>query len=1069
MLELDENNVLIDHVITYMYSLLKTNISLLLSTNPKDSDIYKKVKIIFIKCIKNKYLKMNNPSKIMMKTISDCLTIVIICGVYYHWPTCIKDLINESLKENLKLCYIILRALGSIDYIINYNRGILVGQDYADSVIISQRDKQIIKDKLIDNKDLVIKYLLNINNNIHNFNDENSQQMMIEQLFETTKCWTNFDLNLLKSINISKMIYKIMKSYNIKNPEKFSDMICETIQVSNNCRIYKNIPVDNNSTPEQLSQQLIKLIDLEEKKGLDELLNFLLPELEDLKNKNNFTNDYTQKLLVSYAKILASIIENYIYLFFNFNDKKSLILFGLFSYFLKFKKRRISSLFFEGMDEMREFINHFYKFRGLNETQIVEFINYLMDILFGVMENCSYSKLDQNDLSLLEQEILISNNNNLGPEPPISLSSLNENKAEDDEGLNDFEDIDINQYRIDASSVFSSIFFIIFINFGDFGTSKFITKILACLPINEVKEEKNVNNKLFAIKTDVILFVVSSILDIFEVTDNNTPYSSNLIHNVINEFLGSKLIYQNQRIFIDFIVLINKFKQNLILQPNNFKNVAKFLLLVSKNTNNPKIVQSCYIVLLNIVNEIKEDMKIEQSFMEEIFNLYQDIYSKYIYPNIKPLENVIDIILIMVGISKNRIPDNIKEPKNNNNYDKNLQNIIQQIALPINNKIKMNLESVENNNQDIKIKKSIRSEILKGYYLQQKIISALKEFSVPLANDFLQGHLNKTLNLTHKIFQIFQDDENVIEPLIDFYTENAEDIGDCCNTNFQQLNQIMINYYLSSPNHYKVLETLQKMYLHFLLSKEKTDQLYMNNNKYILEQYCLIMNIFLNNIPKENIMDPMIKEKIRSISDFHNYIFHKLIIQSSSNEELKKYYDLIQKVINFFINCITLFQNFENSKEPVDELTLTSIIKSFNDYFINISIQRELFIQPNNNNSYIFSDIILSLWKIIYFKQFNCLSRRKLIDLYINMLQYDTNLFIITFRKCISESQKFPPKFIESILEFIQCFKNEKNNNNDMFELIIESVPGNKSIDNMAFNRLLTLAIRKKGLKKIGK
>jgi hypothetical protein len=259
------------------------------------------------------------------------------------------------------------------------------------------------------------------------------------------------------------------------------------------------------------------------------------------------------------------------------------------------------------------------------------------------------------------------------------------------------------------------------------------------------------------------------------------------------------------------------------------------------------------------------------------------------------------------------------------------------------------------------------------------------------------------------------------------------------------------------------------MYLYFLLSKEKMDKLYMQNNKYILDQYYLIMSIFINNISKENITEHIIKEKIKNISDFHCYIFHKLIIQSSSKEELIKYYNLIQNLINVFIKCITLFHNFENTEDPVDELTLTSISKSFNDFFINTSLQRELFSQPNNNNSSIFTDIILSLWQTIYFKKFNCLSRRRLIDLYINMLQYDTNLFSIIFERCISESKKFPPVFIKSIIEYMQLFKNEKDNNVEMLELIIKSVPGNKNIDNMAFNRLLSKVVKKKGLKKIGK
>ena len=92
------------------------------------------------------------------------------------------------------------------------------------------------------------------------------------------------------------------------------------------------------------------------------------------------------------------------------------------------------------------------------------------------------------------------------------------------------------------------------------------------------------------IKIDVIFYVISSVIEIFEL--KQAENSINIIHKLIKEFLDSKIILGNQRIFIDFIVLINKFSKNLVSQPDNFKNVMHFLLLVSKKSNNQIIKDS---------------------------------------------------------------------------------------------------------------------------------------------------------------------------------------------------------------------------------------------------------------------------------------------------------------------------------------------------------------------------------------------------------------------------------------------------------------------------------------------
>ena len=1040
---------------------------LLLLTNPKDSEIYRNVKNLIIDSIKNKYLKMNNPSNRVRKTIADSLTLIILSGIFFHWNTYIQDLINECMAQgNIEYIFIVLRALGSIDLLIHYNNEMTKEESYEDSIKISQKEKMQIKDKLVENKNIVINFLLNIYININNFKNEHLKNIIISQLFDTTKCWANFEINLLKNENISKMIYSIMSANVVENPENFSNMICDTIKNSNNSKIYKSMVVDKNVSPEKLSQELFHSIDFEEKKGIDLLLSFILPKLEELKESNNL-NNYQKKLFREYAKVLASIIENYIYLFFNFSDKRSEIILGWLRYFLKNKKKVISLLFFEGLDEMREFINNFYRFSGLNNQQKIDFVNYLMDIVYGVMENCSYTKLDQNDISLLEQEILCKNNN-LSPNAPISLNPLNDNNIDYLDG-DDMEDIDVNQYRLNAESVFYNIFFIIIDNFQDPGTSQFLSKILSSLQLNQINEDKYLNDRITEIKIDVVFFVISSVLEIFEIEE--APNSINIIHNLINIFLGAKIVFQNQRIFIDFIILINKFSQKLVLQQENFKKIVEFLLLISKSSNNENIIQSCYIVLLNICNEINNEIKVDKSFIEQIFNLYQNIYNKYQYPNITPLENVIDIILTFAGISRKIIINNKINPEHNTNYDPNLIMVIQQISSPINNEIKNLIEKVENNNQNIKLKNFLRFEIVKGYLLQGRLFSSLKKYSITLRNNFLQDHLNVTLNTTQKIFILFENDEDIIAPLIKFYVDIASAIGENCHSHFNLFNNIMINYYLSSENHFKVLEILKIFYLSFILSIDKTDKFYMQHNKYLLDQYSLIMNSFINNISKKNNINSTINEKIKAISDFHYYIFKLLCFNSQlliQNNEIVKYYNLIQIVINFFLNCITLFQNIE-IKESVDELTLVSIIKSFNSFFINITISKDFLTQKNNNNSCIFIDMIISIWNIIVFKQFNCSARNELKNFYYNTMQYDINLFNIAFENCISQSKKFTPVYITSIIEYIQCFQNDKERINKMLELVIENVQGNAEIDIRSFSFLLSLVPRKKGLKKLNK
>ena len=150
---MEETNKLLIHIISCIFDLLKKHFKLLLSMDPKNKGIYDNIKILIMKCdnIKilimkclERYLTMNNPDKLMTRYVADCLSVLILGGVFYHWTSCIPDLINESMKSNLNLCYLVLRALADIDILIHYNR--IEEESYTSPLIISNGERMQIKD-----------------------------------------------------------------------------------------------------------------------------------------------------------------------------------------------------------------------------------------------------------------------------------------------------------------------------------------------------------------------------------------------------------------------------------------------------------------------------------------------------------------------------------------------------------------------------------------------------------------------------------------------------------------------------------------------------------------------------------------------------------------------------------------------------------------------------------------------------------------------------------------------------------------------------------------------------------
>ena len=946
------------------------------------------------------------------------------------------------MKGNVDLCFLILRSLADIDKLINYKK--IEDEDddddvtdyYTNPININPGEKDIINRKLEENNKIVKKFIVNIYKSIGNITgNEKYKNGFIFALFDAIRVWAAYDLNIFKNEELAIICYDIMNNYQIKNPEKFKNLILESISYSKNSKIYNSIDTNNGETPEQLSQKIFMSIDKEEKRALDLLIKFLFPKLDNIKNhlKDNNEGNITEenrKLNFSYLSILESIIENYIYLFFNFSDENSIKLLEYIQFFLKCKKKKLSSFFIEGIMEMRNFINNFYHFVGLNDGQKLEFINYFMDIFLGVLENCTYKNFSINNISLLDVEILTKNSClNVGNSDLYNIE-YKKDLDDYDDGL--MEDISVDSYRNDkfVGEVFLSIYFIFLENFGDEKSASILeNKIISILYKDNIR-----NNPAFPLIFDAIIFALSSISEIFDVEEfNNTKESWNVIKNVIINFIDAGIIKENQGILIDFMILIKKTCSLLGLEQDIYYKVIKFLLDISHNSNNEKIVQSCYSILSEICSYKNENIQDDYNLFNYIFKLFIEKYPKYDDKNISQIEYLLQIIFLLLGIKRN---------SNINISQEKLKFISDKISTPINLKIIEFLENYESNINNQKYKKELISEINKCYLIEKEIILKLKDFNDEIKFYYIQQYLEEFLKITDKILDKFYDNDEVMKIAFDFYKTIADESeGNFQNfeSSFDKMNKLFFSFIISEKGdkNFKFLLILRTLYLSLFKSVETNNQIFKQFNNYIIEYYFNIVQYFIKKISKNDCENRIYK--LLELFQFHSYIFPKLLLDHN-------YSNNIEEIIIFLINCVELLRNLENNGKYIDEFSLIYLLKSFNVIF-----SKETFVN-NNRIIDIYSDLnnsINSTWNIIYFKNFNATSRSNLITFFLTAFKFDINNFSNIFGKLIEN--KFPRKYLENIINYLRFYTGGDKDYKDMIEAVIMNINGNQDLRKIDF------------------
>ena len=1032
-------------IILLIFDLLKKHFRLIMSTEKENINIYPKVKILIMKCLE-KYLKMEKPvNDIITRSVADCICTIILSGCFHHWTTCISELINESIKGNDDLCYIVLRALGDIDYLILYT--VREENSYTNPIYITNADKERVKGGLINNNQIVKNFIIKIYENLKNLSDnEKRKEKYIIALFDAIRCWSTLDLNIFKNEKLAEIVYYIVDNYQIEKPDSFYDLISDSIMATNNAKKYQYIGTKG-KTPEQISEELFKLIDNEEREGLNYLLKFLFPKLEFImKNDLAKIPEEKRKLYISFLFVFGSVIENYIYLFFNFSDKNSKEIFKYFQFFLKHKIKKISDHFIEGLGEMRTFINDYYRFAGLNDNQKSEFINYFMVIFFGVLENCAYNKLPINNMKFLEEEIL---NINLNISKNSAFFNNYENKNIIDEYNDEFieETMSVEKYRITAGEVFEYIFTIFLENFGDDHCSYFLREKL----LSTIYDINIINSQQYPLIIDVFFFVLNSLSRIIEL--ENPEKSWKTIKKVINDFLEAKIVLENQGIFIDYIVMIYNYCSFIGKENDIFWKVIKFIMNATKSLNNEKIERSCFTILSKLCGEKDENIQINTNIIDELFNLFNEKYLNYSFKKIPEITDLIKTIFSLLGIKESNQNNNISQKKMS--FYKGL---INKIIEPINIKIKELLCQYELNMNDTGIKDILLSKIIKSFSVQKEIIIKLSNFNSELKDYFINNYLEKYLFLTEKIIHLFYD--TIIEEFVSFYKIIAKHIEQTTQSNIENLNNFLINLSFSPKgnNNYELFDILTMIYsnLFILAEKNKNEQLYLQLNNYFVQYFMKIVQNLMGIISKSDLKNKEIKNKLKALFKFIIKVFPKLIINPQNHNELK----IIEDLINFLIYCITILINLEKEVEINSELLISNLCSSFNAIFNN-----KYYINSNSNISNYLFNSVQNLWEVIYFKMFNATSRNNFVYFYATALKYDVNTFCGVFSKLIEN--KYEKKYINAIIEYLLFFKDNNSKCKEMITTVIEIIKGSENLKKLEFFQIVLTKEKKQNKIKI--
>ena len=899
-----------------------------------------------------------------------CISILCLIGLLKNWMESIDDLLKYA-ELSFEECYISIIILSNL---------------FTEFSTLNTTQKILyqIKDCLYNKRDIIKNFIIKIMNN--NLEKEGELGKMInEKIIELAKTWIHFGLNLLE---ISSLCEKFLSSININNINKISELLIDAINNSKGAKIYSDIDIN---------EEIYNDSDLKEKNNLFEVIEkscnmnemetlFKIINMIDSFMKNyNINNDKDDILLTGIANIFSCICENYIYLFFLKNDLSHKLLQN-FNVFISLSKRKISYKFFEALSEMREFINSKYHFYNLTEDEKKEFMKYLLLINENVMINCKLKNLDIKYDLFINQEFLYINTNK---DNNNYFSYENENDIE-----NDLNEINVTQYRKSAEDVFYHIFIIIITNFKE-GERIYLEKLTNILTMANVNDPSILNDKDRLLAVEIVLYVMTSIIESFESLEISTKIVSDFTLFILN----SQLI-NNDNMILKFLLYLDKSSSYIPLDKNVYILSIKFLIDISKN----KILETIStIIIYNITMFAK-------NFDSDVFNLIFNVYSNNYdnYTDIQCVSNLSNALLCSLGINEKINDSNIE----------NVKQYFINIMSPSTERIKkLNLNNIDD--------KTLKLEIKKDYNVQQNVLQKSENINKVLYCDLFQIHIIETFSVTKDIFTKFsQKDFDLITLLTDIYVLNIQKLERNSIYYFNELNELMIFSLNSSPNNYHCITIFKFLYPNYLENNPNNNELIINYFFYISKQ----MSSYIINEKKFQI------EMLKNFGDFFYYIFPKLNLSNLTNEHI----NLLFYIINLYIEGIKSFN--ENS-------LLRSLIKALSSLIASDTLNKEIIINKYNQ-------IMLGIFYGI--DNYDSFTVKDFIIFCSNAFGFDKNMFLNTLFEILnspSYSMFIRPKqdYISLIKEYLLKYGEIDNKLSNIMQVIIEIKQGKTRLESLHY------------------
>ena len=654
-------------------------------------------------------------------------------------------------------------------------------------------------------------------------------------------------------------------------------------------------------------------------------------------------------------------------------------------------------MFFNSIESMMNFITDYYRFYGLNNNQIEEFAKYLIDIFFGLMKNCEHKKLNPNDFSQLQKEILYKNDDS-------NWTLINNNYFNNVNEDLDIEDIDVEEYRTAAESAFFDIYSIFKYGLNEKYEEYFIKKIISLIDL----ENQNIRNNLdesIVKKLDIILLVFKSITKGIDVE------SSNNIIELINKYifwLSDSIYIQNINVFIDYLIFINQFGKCLVSNKAYFDKAVLILLSISDKANIDQcLIDSCYIALSNICSELNGN-----SSFQNIFNAFSQrfikIYSKYNHINIKPLESLINSMFLVIGINRFYLSES-----ENVNQD-NLIPYIQKIFEPIMNGIHLLIDNINNFPVD-----KVISEIIKTYALYKEIFCNISICNDSLKRSIINDFISNTNNDLINIFKAFPNNVEVFTSIVGFYSNIGSMIGEYCLNNFTLLNDIFVELFKVNNNYFQIIDMFSIIYSKILKIISENSQNYLQQNKYISNNFFILINYSIKHLKKmKTELNNEVLIQIKYFITFINEVFPLIIIPNE--QEAKEIVQQIILTIKFIINITNLMNDNRNDliKDNIISIVLKSMASLLNEKII-------FYISLNSTEDEyrnFIKEIVNSTYNLLYLKEFGFLSGQELSKFYYVIIKSRHQIFNDIFCELLKLKDLFTNDYIINIYNYITFF-----------------------------------------------